>query len=805
MKRLEVTPAEILFSTKGEQTQLKVVAVWNDGTREDVTPLCRFKANDDQVAAISTGGQITGGKPGDTHVVVFYDSGVVPVPVMRPFSSQVGANYPQVKTPTEIDWLVVSKLKKLGIVPSELCTDAEFLRRVSLDLVGTLPTSSEVEAFLKNTSPEKRSRKVEELLERPAYAAWWATRLCDFTGNNDDVLNNVVPSRKRRASQDWYDWLQHRVANNTPYDKIVEGLVMATSRDKGENFKDFSTSMSGLYQEETAEKFADREGMPYFWARRNFRKPEERAIGFAYTFLGIRIQCAQCHKHPFDQWTKDDFAQFQGFFTRVNFGVNPSSKGEYNQMLAALNLGDKKGGQQRKAISEALGEGKTVPFQEVYVLAPRKGKTSAQKAKGNQAKALKNLKATLARAQQRLKKLEADGGPAAQIKMVKQQIGRLKKRQKNLMRPKKKRGNGNAPASTAKLLGGESFDLTKQADARAPVMEWLRRKDNRLFARAFVNRVWANYFNVGIVDPPDDHSLANPPSNGPLLAHLSQAFIENNFDIKWLHREIINSRTYQLSWQPNETNRLDDRNFSHSIPRRMPAEVVYDAIQQATASDKRAEGLHKDIAGRAIAIAGAGRRGKGRNGPGYALSVFGRSTRESNCDCDRSSEPSLLQTVFLQNDRETLQLIASNRQGWVEQVAGQLGIKSKARKGPMTTAKERALQKRMQKLRSQQKKARAAKRMEEVKKLQVQIKAVLEDLDRAADGRAVPKTQGQTVAALDASDIVKQAYLRTLSRYPSAAELIRSRKYLETSDDTMGAVRDLLWVLMNTKEFIVNH
>ncbi|MFP6770340.1 MAG: DUF1549 domain-containing protein, partial [Planctomycetaceae bacterium] len=447
LKRLEVTPTEIVFSAKGQRSQLKAVAVWSDGTREDVTPLCRFKANDDQVAAISAGGQITGGKPGDTHVVVFYDSGVVPVPVIRPFSDQVGANYPRVKTPTEIDRLVVSKLKKLGIVPSSLCTDAEFLRRVSLDLVGTLPTGSEVEAFVKDPSQEKRSRKVEELLERPAYAAWWATRLCDYTGNNDDVLNNVVPSRKRRPSQDWYDWLKQRVANNTSYDKIVEGLVLATSRNGNESFKDFSTTMSGLYQEEATTKFADREAMPYFWARKNFRKPEERAIGFAYTFLGIRIQCAQCHKHPFDQWTKDDFAQFQGFFTRVNFGVNPSSKGEYNQMLASLNLGDKKGGQQRKAISTALGEGKTVPFQEVYVVGPRKSNRK-QKPVGGQAKALKNLKANLARSRERLKKLEDNNGTAGQIKSAKQQIDNLKKRLKRLMNPKK-RGKNNAAATTA--------------------------------------------------------------------------------------------------------------------------------------------------------------------------------------------------------------------------------------------------------------------------------------------------------------------------------------------------------------------
>ena len=96
-------------------------------------------------------------------------------------------------------------------------------------------------------------------------------------------------------------------------------------------------------------------------------------------------------------------------------------------------------------------------------------------------------------------------------------------------------------------------------------MDWLRSKNNRFFARAFVNRVWANYFNVGIVNPPDDLSLANPPSNAELLDYLANGFVKHNYDMKWLHREIANSRTYQLSWRPNATNRLDQRNFSHAV------------------------------------------------------------------------------------------------------------------------------------------------------------------------------------------------------------------------------------------------
>src|SRR5205085_11098384 len=112
----------------------------------------------------------------------------------------------------------------------------------------------------------------------------------------------------------------------------------------------------------------------------------------------------------------------------------------------------------------------------------------------------------------------------------------------------------------------------------------MREKDNPYFARSFVNRVWSAYFGVGIIEPADDLNLANPPSNAPLLDYLARSFIDHGFDIKRLHREIANSRTYQLSWKTNPTNQLDTRNFSHSMPRRLPAEVAYDAVKLSVAS-----------------------------------------------------------------------------------------------------------------------------------------------------------------------------------------------------------------------------
>ncbi len=117
---------------------MKAVAIWDDGTREDVTCLTRFQSNDPAVAEVSSSGLVTGVDVGDSHIVAFYDNGIVPVPVMRPYSDQTGAKFPQVAAKTRIDELVVTKLAKMGAVPSAVCTDEEFLRRVSLDLAGTL-------------------------------------------------------------------------------------------------------------------------------------------------------------------------------------------------------------------------------------------------------------------------------------------------------------------------------------------------------------------------------------------------------------------------------------------------------------------------------------------------------------------------------------------------------------------------------------------------------------------------------------------------------------------------------------------
>ncbi|MEQ1853951.1 MAG: DUF1549 domain-containing protein, partial [Chthoniobacteraceae bacterium] len=283
---LEVTPRELQFKKPGESVQMRVLAHWKDGAVEDVTQLTRFRTNDESVVVVNEVGRVTAKGRGDTHIVAFYDNGVQPVPVIFPMSDKVGAKFPPVKARTKVDEFILAKLKKAGIEPSEICTDAEFLRRVSLDLTATPPTPQQVRAFLADKSPDKRAKKVEELLKTPGYAAWWTTLLCDFTGNNPRQLNTGGELQLNdRFSRQWYEWINKRVADNMPYDQMVAGIVLATGRSKPEqSYEEFTKEMASYFRDENRVDFATRETMPYFWQRQNVRKPQEKALAFAHSF-----------------------------------------------------------------------------------------------------------------------------------------------------------------------------------------------------------------------------------------------------------------------------------------------------------------------------------------------------------------------------------------------------------------------------------------------------------------------------------------------------------------------------------------
>jgi hypothetical protein len=755
--RLEVIPSEILFQKLGSKTQLRVLAFWTNGDVEDVTELTRFRTNDEGVTTVSTSGLVTSISPGDSHIVAFYDNGVQPVPVLLPLSDRTGDRHPNVETPTKIDELIAVKHRKMGIVPSDLATDAEFLRRLSVDLSGSMPTPKEVEDFLADTSSDKRARKVEELLASPQYAAWWTTRLCDVTGNNSRQIGEKL--FREEISRQWYDWIYRRVADNASYDKIVAGIVLASSRKDGQSYDEFAVQMSSYFRDENPADFSAREDMPHYWTRRNLRKPEEKALGFSYAFLGLRLQCAQCHKHPFDQWSQNDFRHFQAFFDPVRYGNGPKSKVEYKALMTSLEetLGPIEGKDAKKTKQKMLRElmtarvkeGKSIPWNEVYI--------------------------------QELKKPDP----------------KKNKKRKN----KKKNPRYDGRVITPKILGGDEVVAERYDDPREPLMEWLREPRNPYFARAFVNRVWANYFGRGIVEPADDMNLANPPSNKALLEHLERGFVESGFDMKWLHRTIVASNAYQRSWRPNETNRLDERNFSRRVLRRLPAEVTWDALVQATASPAQLVSMRDNLQGRAIGPnSGAYQKGnKGARGKAYALGIFGKPARETTCDCERSTSPTLLQTIFTRNDRELWALIDA-RGGWMHQLTtmelgAQKADRDRERREKARRDKERRNKAKNKKAKNKKAKNKKAKNNDKVAKSK-----------KKPDAAKKAKPAKKATPKLPPTDsLITQVFLRTVSRPPSSEELERARADIAAAKSVSSGVRDLLWVMLNTKEFIVGH
>jgi hypothetical protein len=764
--RLEVFPREIQFKKPGEVVQLKVLAYWKDGTVEDVTELTRFRSNDDSVSVVSDTGRVECKDKGDTHIVAFYDNGVLPLQIILPVTDQVGPRYPQVATRTRVDELVVNKLRKLGIVPSEVCTDAEFLRRASLDIAGTLPTPDEVTRFMADTNPGKRSAKIEELLKTPGYSAWWTTKLCDFTGNNPRTLNTGgVANYAQAYSRHWYDWIHRRVADNEPYDKLAAEIILSSSRSKpDQSYKDFALEMATYFRSENPVSFADHPTLPQFWQRNNVRKAEEKALAFSHTFLGVRIECAQCHKHPFDQWTKTDFQQFQAFFEPVQFGAGPATKGEEisfssvaQQIKASIDKPD--GSEQRKAMQaeymRRINAGEVAPWQELYI---------------------NNNK---------LKK------PAP--------------------KPQNKGQNYAGRVLTPRILGGEEVHLTQYKDPREPLVEWLHEKRNPYFARAFVNRVWANYFGRGIVEPADDMNLANPPVNRELFDYLADGFISHGYDMKWLHREIVNSDAYQRSWKTNPGNRLDEKNFSRMVIRRLPAEIVLDAMTQATASSEMLPKLAAAVDGRAIGPNAAAAYGKERSaGDQYALTLFGRPAREANCDCERTTDPTLLQTIYTRNDPSLLSRIESARRGqpaWIDELrAAANGKAPGAGDGDGPKQRLKNLEQKVAAMKPPQKPAsddpEALKRYESE---HARYQARLDEVNqrRKEIEGLIPITP--PAPAFNVDKVIGEVFLRTVSRPPNADEMQRARADLAAARNPVDGVRDLLWAMLNTREFVVNH
>ncbi len=269
----------------GEKTTQRIVvrAKYSDGSDRDVTGLAFFMTNNERSAAITQEGVVTAGVRGEAFVMARFATFTVGAQfIVLPKGLQF--TYPQVPENNYVDTLVNAKLKKLRIAPSELCSDEVFIRRVYLDIVGLLPTPEEYERFMNNPDPKKRDKLVDELLGRKEFVEIWVMKWAELL----QIKSSQQVSYK--AMLLYYNWLQERIGNNVPIDQMVQELLAA----KGGTFKSPATN---YYQNET-----------------DILKVSENV---AQVFMGMRIQCAQCHNHPFDRWTMDDYYSFAAFFSQI--------------------------------------------------------------------------------------------------------------------------------------------------------------------------------------------------------------------------------------------------------------------------------------------------------------------------------------------------------------------------------------------------------------------------------------------------------------------------------------------------------
>ncbi|MEQ9410538.1 MAG: DUF1553 domain-containing protein [Fuerstiella sp.] len=586
LEKIEAVPPAREMNFESSQ-QLAVLAHYSDGSVRDVTRLAAYEANLPEMAAISSTGRVTVAKtPGEVAVMVRFQGAVSVFRGVIPQGIEVRDTPPE---RSFVDQHVFARLKQLGIPPSPVCDDATFIRRVTVDIAGRLPTAEETKHFLTDTYPARRNRLIDQLINSPAYADYFANKWSSVLRNRRRNGNDIPYTYAFHA------WIRSALQQNMPYDHFVRSVLTATG--------DVNSHP------------------PVAWYR-EVRTSTERMEDTAQLFLGMRLACAKCHHHPFERWSQQDYYGFEAFFSQVDM---KSSK--YNPQT---NIRDA-----------------------VFV------------------------KAVLPKS--RNPRTEQDVLPQG--------------------------------------LGGEPLEIPAWQDARHALVDWMAAPDNPYFARALVNRYWKHFFGRGIVDPEDDLRMTNPPVNPELLDALARHFIDSRYDLKDLVRLICRSSTYQLSSDATEFNRADTQNFSSFYPRRLSAELLYDAISQVTETESTFNGIPRGTT--AVQLPDNGFNN-------YFLQVFGKPEAESACECERSVEVNLSQSLHLLNSGDVQNRI------------------------------------------------------------------------RSGSGRAVRLARDQDTSD---ADKIRELYLAGFSREPAADEVQFIQQRLTEYDNVQQAWEDVIWAIVNAKEF----
>lgn len=300
---LELYPPKLVLEGAGATQQLTVRAKFSDGQDRDVTSLAVFVTNNEPTAAVTPQGLVTAGKRGEAFIMARYDTHTVGIQTIV-IPENLEYTRPKMQENNYIDGLVHDKLHKLRIVPSGLCTDEEFLRRVSIDMVGLLPTVAEYNAFLADKDPKKRSKKIDELLQRKEFTEMWVMKWSELLQIRSNP--NLGLGISYKAALLYNGWLRDQIAANRPFNEIVIDML---SSEGGS----FAIPATNFYQVE-----------------RDTLKLSENV---AQVFMGMRLQCAQCHNHPFDRWTMNDYYSWAAFFAQIGRkeGVDPREQIVYNR------------------------------------------------------------------------------------------------------------------------------------------------------------------------------------------------------------------------------------------------------------------------------------------------------------------------------------------------------------------------------------------------------------------------------------------------------------------------------------------
>jgi hypothetical protein len=600
--KLDVSPAGGILIDPADRVRLAAVAHFSDGSKRDVTALATFETTNLGVAKVHPTGEVVREQPGEVVVLVRYLDLQVPVRLAflpaRPVPDLSG-----VPANNEIDRLMLAQWKELRLAPSELCSDSVFVRRAYLDACGITPTADEVRAFLADTRADKRARLIDQLLDRPEFAAYWAQKW-------SDLLRNEEKSLDKKGVQVFHRWIKGWIAEDKPLTEFAREILSARGST-------YANPPANFY--------------------RAVRDPYARAESVAQVFLGLRVGCAKCHNHPFDRWTQDDYHRFAALFARIDYRIVANDrKDKFDK-------------------HEFVGE------QVVFT------------------------------------------DPDRELKHP--------------------RGGEAAP----KFLGAETPDLAGRADRLGALADWVASPANPFFAKAQANRVWYHLFGRGLVDPDDDFRTTNPPSNPALLDHLTETFVAGGYRLKPLVRSVMNSRTYQLSSTPNDSNAGDDGHFARAAVRPLEAEQLLDTLTGVFGVPVKFPGYPAGMrAGEVPAPPQSGRRNVDSMGTRF-LKVFGKPDRLLTCECERTEDAGMLQAFQL--------------------LTGEL------------------------------------------------LHALLRDPDnRIGKLIAAGKTDGE---------MLDEFYLRALARYPTETERVRLLAYVAGSKNRRAAWEDVVWGLVNAKEFLL--